>query len=137
MKYFIINLTRLSVLCKIGTSCQTKPIDCKNFKTGKFIFHNAFTRTDILITRTDSLQTSVDQKTGIGNKSKIEWTGQCGFKLTFLSFIVDGKDSTFGQTGVWTATTDIIRTTSNYYISETRLQGEQGVHTDTAWLSGQ
>ena len=131
----IIRLCLLFLLCKVFVSCSGKNVDCSNFKTGKFVFHNPFTGTDILIKRTDSHQTSIDKKTGMGNKCKIEWTGACEYKLTFLTFIINGKDSTFGEAASGVGTTTIVKTAKDYYISETQLYGEQGVHTDTAWVT--
>jgi hypothetical protein len=133
----ITRLCLLFLLCKIFTSCSGKNADCGNFKTGTFVFHNPFTGTDILIKRTDSLQTSVDKTTGMGNKCKIEWAGDCKFNLTFLTFVINGKDSTFGETQSAVGTTTIVKTAKYYYISETQLYGEQGVHTDTAWITAE
>jgi hypothetical protein len=131
----IAGLCLLFTFCWLFISCSGNKPDCSNFRTGKFVFHNAFTGTDILITRTDSIQTSVDKKSNMGNKCKVEWTGACEYKLTFLTFIIDGKDSTFGEPAAGVGTTTIVKTGKDYYISETQLYGEQGVHTDTAWVT--
>lgn len=73
----------------------------------------------------------------MGNKCKIEWTGACEYKLTFLTYISDGKDSTFGDVSSAVGTTAIVKTAKDYYISETQLYGERGVHTDTVWITGE
>jgi hypothetical protein len=130
-------LCLLILICKICISCSDKKSGCSRFKTGKYVFHNAFTGTDILIKRTDTLQTNIDAATGMGTKCKIQWTGDCKYKLEFLAFIINGRDSVFENYKHSTGTTDILKTAKNYYISETTLDGVQDVHRDTIWLSAE
>ena len=135
MKLFLVfKACLIFLLCKICTSCSGQNFDCDKFKTGKFEYHNTFSGANIIITRNDSIQTNVDEKTGSGSKFKIQWIGQCEYKLTFLSFIVNGKDSTVENLKLPSGTSTILKGTKSYYISETKIEREQAIHRDTIWV---
>jgi hypothetical protein len=109
-------------------------MDCSRFKTGSFVFHNRFTETNILINRNDSIQTSIDEKTGIGNKCRVQWTSDCEYDLTFLAFIIHGKDTTVGSFENAKGKTTILTTANNYYVSDTKLESELDAHRDTVYI---
>jgi hypothetical protein len=133
-----ITLRTLFTLCLFSCAGKVKNnMDCSHFKTGSFVFHNRFTQTNIHIERTDSIQTSIDEKTRIGNKCRVQWTSECEFDLTFLAFIINGRDTVVGSYENTKGKTTILKMTNTYYISETKLDGELDVHRDTVWVSAQ
>lgn len=71
------------IMSSLNGFAQQNPGDCNRFKTGKFSYKDS-SGAIVNITRTKHRQTEKNTKTGLLTKLKINWPGECEYKLTQL-----------------------------------------------------
>ena len=63
-------------------SCNSKPKDCTDFKTGTFEYKNASFK-DWIIIRNDSIQIEFNKKENIKIVGEIKWHNNCEYSLVY------------------------------------------------------
>jgi hypothetical protein len=108
-----------------------KKIDCSVFKKGIFELHSKFDNSIYIIERNDSIQTETNTKTWHVVKARIKWTGECEYELNYFQQTTNTADTIipFIQTG--TLKTQIFKTTKNYYVFRSTMDGIDKTLTDT------
>jgi hypothetical protein len=62
--------------------CKGKPPEnCKDFRTGKFMFKESSVNRDLLIVRNDSIQIEYDSKEKTSIEFHIKWINECRYEL--------------------------------------------------------
>jgi hypothetical protein len=71
------------VLAATGMSyAQNKPASCDLYRKGIFAYRDAASNTIREFKRTGKYQVETDKQTGLTTRYKIEWIGDCQYKLT-------------------------------------------------------
>lgn len=83
--FFKISLIGLLSFSVFASSCDSdgNNLNCGRFRTGLFRYHSRVTG-DVLIQRTDSIQTETYLETGVTSKFLVKWTGPCNYELKML-----------------------------------------------------
>jgi hypothetical protein len=126
---FIISF---SLVLFISSCSSSTKIDCNLFKHGEFKYNAKESNSVILITRSDSIQTELNESTGLTDTMKIIWTDSCTYNLIDLSLsnkYPHVPDSILKIP----LETKILRATSDYYIFEARKEGVSLIYRDTVW----
>jgi hypothetical protein len=107
------------------SSCAPQPekVDCSKFRKGRFLYHSEYDHSTTTIERNDSIQTETKNESGYFLKMKIRWTSDCDYELTFLDEIKTPTDSAPDYFKMHPLNTKILRSTSNYYIFESKMEG--------------
>ena len=77
------------ILLLILTSCG-KEKNCSKFKTGTFVYQVQDGQVEII--RTESSQHEVNPTTGVEIYSKVEWTSDCEYILTYEEVLNHSSD---------------------------------------------
>lgn len=121
MKYLSITIIFLGLL---GSCSDEKK--CSDFKTGKFRYSDE--NIPEKITRYDTLQIELNPITGREVHSKVEWTSDCSYTLTYQKVINDTIDRSdligdkiYVEILETTKTSLLLRAQSNYMDEEIRM----------------
>lgn len=90
MKYFILFFSLAFF------NCNTKSMDCLNFKTGTFK-HIDLIDDNTIITRNDSIQVEINKNTGVKYTGTIEWLSDCKYLLTYTDVNDDSRKNVIGM----------------------------------------
>jgi hypothetical protein len=117
------------------SSCYltSKDNDCGMFRTGKFRFYGKESKWEYIIERNDSVQIERNLTNGHITKTRIKWTGDCEYQLTYLG----ENDATYQNPEIMKSKalkTKILQVTKDYCIFETTMDGSDRVLTDTFWV---
>ena len=130
----------LSLLFIVGLSFLSKPpVDCSQYKLGKFYIYNKISKQRINIERKDSLQIETNAETGDITIMKVNWVGDCEYELLFNYMTPkEVSKSKRSQTVVETSANiplliKILSGTDIYYVFEASKQGFKPLR-DTVWL---
>jgi hypothetical protein len=112
------------------SSCKNSH-DCDDIRTGKFVYYSNYLKSDVLITRTDSLQTEEVVSTGKKLVSEIKWDGDCQCTLHYLrvNFPISDSDLLFLRDQ--SINTKIIQNERDFYITESLTSGMTDFYIDT------
>ena len=119
-----------AVFLSSGTSCQNHN-NCSKFKIGRFLFHSKFDNSTTIIERNDSIQTETNLNSGVIVKSKVKWTGECEYLLTYYDQSKKSSDSIVLYVQTHPLITKILKTGKDYYIFQSSMGGVDQMLTDT------
>ena len=120
-------------ICLAGmAACHNQKEDsrCADLKKGKYEFHSNLGPGIIYIERNDSIQTE-KSSSGISIHYRIAWPSPCVYTLKFHSFANEESKKSFGVPTIHETRTEIKNITGTYYIAETTIEGDPGIHSDT------
>jgi hypothetical protein len=124
----------LIFLISCTSPAKAPPPDCGKLKTGKFEYRNYLGEGFISIERNDSTQFEHLDNIGLGMKFRIDWSSDCDYVLTFLSFT--GKEEfVVPEEGFPVTRTKIIKVTPNYYIAESTAGDDRTIRKDTILIN--
>ena len=109
-------------------SCNSKKEDyCKSYRNGRYLYKTSDVA--IIIERKDSLQNEINPQTGINTNTKIEWVGDCEYKLYYPA---NDSNAEFSKTNI--INNRIIFASNEYYVCEASMNGSVERVTDTIWV---
>ena len=87
----LIVLTYLAIVSAFA--CNDRP-KCGDFRTGSYIYHSDSLNSDVVINRTDSIQTEKIVSSGKTVTSRIVWTNDCEYETHYLNvnFAISDSD---------------------------------------------
>ncbi len=124
----------LFIIHSCTSPAKAPPPDCRKLKTGKFEYRNYLGEGFISIERNDSMQFEHLDNIGLGMKFRIDWSSDCDYVLTFLSFT--GKEEfVVPEEGFPVTRSKIIKVTPNYYIAESTTGDDRSIRKDTILIA--
>lgn len=105
--------------------------DCEKFKKGRFRSRSEFDNSVSIIHRTDSFQIESNSSTGDVLKAKIKWLSNCEYELEFISESSNAVNKIDTFIAIRPLKTVILKTTRNYYIFKSTMEGSDVALTDT------
>jgi hypothetical protein len=113
-----------------------KDKNCSQFRSGNFLYHFRGQQEDIYfsISRNDSIQTEINQRTGDVTKLAIRWTDNCKYELKLIESTAIFPDSIQNLRKSISVKNEIVSWTNDYYIFKAVREKSDLVLTDTLWL---
>lgn len=105
--------------------------DCSRLKTGRFESRGISGRGELVIERNDSIQVETDSWTGLVARLRINWIGDCEYRLTALDLTINGEKMEMPKSLLIPITTRITKVTKNYYICSSIEDGNSQATLDT------
>jgi hypothetical protein len=134
LKQFVIIIFISAVLASCADT--PKPVDCKQYKNGKFRFSGNFNgrKINYIIERNNKTQVEQCAELGTTSTFMVNWKDDCTYQLVFMNDndslsleVQNAKRKTVVQT-------TILSGTENYYLFETSSSLYDKVMKDTMWL---
>ena len=113
-------LAYLVIVTAFSCNYQAK---CSDFRIGSYIYYSDYLRSDILITRTDSIQIEKIISSGKIVTSRIVWTNDCEYQTQYLDVNFPISDSDLTYLRNQSIKTKIIRVEQDYYETESLSSG--------------
>lgn len=125
------------VVLSIGCNSKDKP--CSRFRRGNyFIRYSAFADSSaFFITRNDSVQTEIDQRTGDYSRLSIEWSRDCAYALRLLETSRTISDNEKMYRMMMPLQVEILQTTERYYVFSRYRYPDKEKERDTMWVREQ
>ncbi len=125
-KLYIIQLLWLVIIQLF--SCNSKKEDyCTSYRNGRYLYKTA--DVVIIIERKDSVQNEINPQTGVNTSTKIEWFGDCEYKLYYPA-----NDSNAEVLKTNIISNKIIFASNEYYVFEASMNGSVEKVIDTIWV---
>ena len=131
MKQFYPILSLLTVLFGNVFSSQAQKTDCSLFRRGTFTIKSPVDESYTIIVRTDSTQTETNTLSNQQMTARITWTSDCSYTLLYLSGITNKGDSIPVSVQAKPLRTKIFKTTKDYCLFESRMDGIDVKYSDT------
>lgn len=126
------------LLAAAFSACRFSPAAsaCQRFRQGQFVYHvrGPEGRLDILVTRHDSVQTELYQQTGDVSRLAIRWVDSCSYELRLLESTLKFSAAVQEARKRNVLRTEIISSTTDYYIFRSKRDNVDFILVDTLWL---
>jgi hypothetical protein len=111
-------------------------IDCSQFKTGNFLYHFRGQQGVFFfsISRNDSVQTEINQKTGDTTTLAVTWVDKCKYELQIIESTARFSDSIQKIRKSLILRNEIVNWTDKYYVFKSKEDNSDFVLTDTLWI---
>jgi hypothetical protein len=132
---FMALCATLATGCTNGPTTPAATSGCRAVKTGTFVFRPQGGRSkwSYVITRTDSLQTEVEQPGGGRSVLAVKWLNDCTYQVRLVSSTIPYPDSIQQLRKTSPLTTEILRTTDRYYVFRAQRAPTDAAFVDTLW----
>jgi len=127
--YLILSLFIILILNVFVAEAQNA--DCALFRRGTFTIKSPVDESYTIIVRTDSTQTETNSLSNQQMTARITWTSDCSYTLLYLSGITNKGDSIPVSMQSKPLRTKIFKTTKDYCLFESRMDGMDVRYSDT------
>jgi hypothetical protein len=134
---FKIGLVSSLSFLLFASSCDSErnSQNCGRFRNGLFRYHSRMSdKGDVLIQRTDSIQTETYLETGLTSKFSVQWTGPCNYELKMLETTHDYPDSIQEIRMKRTLYVEILKWDKDYYLYGISDKKGEIESRDTFWV---
>jgi hypothetical protein len=131
--FYLFFVAGLLFLSSISLKKETS---CSKFKKGKFIynFKRGSKSVQILIQRSDSIQTETNLSANDYAKLKVKWVSECVYELKFIESNIILPDSINKLQKSIVLRNEILSSTNDYYVFKSYALNADFIMTDTAWV---
>jgi hypothetical protein len=110
---------------------EAQKADCALFRRGTFTIKSPIDESYTIIVRTDSTQTETNTLSNQQMIARITWTSNCSYELLYLSGITNKGDSIPASMQAKPLRTKILKTTKDYCVFESSMDGIEMKYSDT------
>jgi hypothetical protein len=133
--YFLL----LLLLVFIGCKSKDETSDCQKFRNGTFRLADEPIPNTYIITRNDSIQTELDQRTNITARFRVKWINECSYEMLYIDQDKTDTDIDSATAALYAEmkkASTVIKITStgpDYYVFETLMDEGKVKYSDTIW----
>ena len=127
--YRILSLFAILIMDVFNAEAQNP--DCALFRRGTFTIKSPVDESYTIIVRTDSTQTETNTLSNQQMVARVTWTSNCSYELLYLSGITNKGDSIPVSVQAKALRTTILKTTKDYCVFESSMDGIAMKYSDT------